>query len=112
MEEESERRAAVQKAEEEKKERRDRFKDCDEHAALAKVVKHMGEPKKFGKCLKMAMDLVENFDFDGHTLFNLFDAVMKIPNKYSSEETKTQIEQLYFLLLELSEQGEDGASAS
>jgi len=67
-------------------------------------MKHLYHPKKFSKCLKMINDLIkEYFDFfDGNTLFNTFDAIMRYENKLDAKEDRELIEKLYLFLIELS----------
>lgn len=74
--------------------------------ALAKIVKHMYNQKKFSKCLKMTSELVKQyFDFfDGNTLFNVFDAIMRFEKKFEMKEDRETVEQLYLFLVELSSQ--------
>ena len=65
----------------------------------------MYHPKKFSKCLKMISELVkEDFEFfDGNTLFNLLDGIMRYNLKFEIKEDREIIEQLYLFLIELSD---------
>jgi len=42
-------------------------------------MKHLYNPKKFSKCLNMINELIKDYYdyFDGNTLFNTFDAIMR-----------------------------------
>lgn len=57
----------------------------------------------------MITDLIkEYFDFfDGNTLFNTFDAIMRYEKKFDSKDDRELIEQLYLFLIELSDHDED-----
>ena len=51
--------------------------------------------------------LKDHFDFfDGHTLFNTFEALMRWPQKFAVKEDREVLEKIYLLLIELSEQEE------
>ena len=67
-------------------------------------MKHLYHPKKFSKSLKLVFDLIkEYFDFfDGNTLFNAFDAVMRYDKKFEAKEDRVIIKKLYLFLIELS----------
>ncbi len=71
---------------------------------MAKIVRHLYNAKKFSKCLKMINELFKQyFDFfDGNTLFNVFDAIMRYPRKFEQAEDREIIEQLYLFIVELS----------
>ena len=57
-------------------------------------MKHLYNPKKFSKCLKLIADLVKDyFDFfDGNTLFHTFEAIMRYEKKFSLKEDRELIE--------------------
>ena len=85
------------KAEEEKEKQakiREKYAKVDHYQALAKVVRHLYNQKKFSKCLGMIGELVRQyFDFfDGNTLFNAFEAVMRYSKKFELKEDREAIE--------------------
>lgn len=78
----------------EKEERREKYKDVDHYDALCKIIKHLYNEKKFSKCLQMIYKLIQQyFDFfDGHTIFNAFDAIMRYEKKFEKKEDRELID--------------------
>lgn len=66
----------------------------DHFGALCKIVKYLYEDKKFSKCLKMIHKLLSSyFDFfDGHQIFNTFDAIMRYEKKFEQKEDRELID--------------------
>jgi len=105
LEEEKNLEDQKQQENKEKEDRREKYKDVDHFEALCKIMKHIYEEKKFSKCLQMLERLLDNFFdcFDGHTLFNVLEGVMRYEKKFESKEDREAIERLYLLLMEISE---------
>ena len=81
----------------------------DAEGALKRIMKHLKNPKKFSKCLKMVLSLIEeHFDFiSGDSLFLAFDTVMKCKHRFDVEGDRLNVEKLYFKLVELSSASEE-----